>query len=87
MTANIWLWHPQVPTLTVGHTGAKAMTDISVQGSYELGLRRLKDEIVAKDREIERLTRENDALYDMMRDMKINLTKILDGRCALEPKP
>jgi hypothetical protein len=31
------------------------MNDISVQGSYNLGLQQLKDEIVAKDREIEQL--------------------------------
>lgn len=36
--------------------------------------------------EIEWLQRANDALYDMMLGMKINLTKILEGR-TLEPKP
>ena len=43
--------------------------------------------LAAKDAEIERLRRENDALYDMILGMKINLTKILEGRRALEPKP
>jgi predicted phage-related endonuclease len=44
-------------------------------------------ELTAARVEIERLRRENDALYDMMRGMKTNLTKILEGRAALEPKP
>lgn len=47
---------------------------------------RLRDENAELRAEIERLTRENDALYDTLWRMRATLTKILDGRKALEDR-
>ena len=70
------------------------MTPVSAQGSYELGMKHLRDELAAKDAEIELLLAALSELADAV-TTEVNekggggyiLARLSDARRALEPKP